>query len=281
MSTIEIACHDTGLGTTYERYALNKLLIRLARELDIHTVLEGPFDGMTGIGGLNSLVLARHGAQVCVVLPNQEMAEQAEGAWEAAGCRSRGTFVVSSKPVLQFPDDSFDLVWNFNVISRLENLTEVLDEMLRVSRRYILVFVPNRRNYGFWLHRLHHRVSGEPWDHGPVELLAPGPWQHILKERGLKVHEPMWVDVPWWPDIVDIGQMMADFFPFMKPLAARARPENRYCWDVGNLPYFDPSRYPEIHARLERLSFIENSRLSVVKKLFAHHVGILGEKVSS
>lgn len=281
MNTAEVTCYDTGLGTTYERYALNKLLIRMARELDIRTVLEGPFDGMTGIAGLNSLVLARHGAQVCVVLPNREMASQAESAWEAADCRSHGTFVVSPEPKLQFPDSSFDLVWNFNVISRLENFAEVLSEMLRVSRRYVLLFVPNRRNYGFWLHRLHHRVSGEPWDHGPVELLAPEPWQRTMEERGLEVHKPMWVDIPWWPDIVDVGQMMVDLFPFTKPLAARARPENRYCWDARNLPYFDPSRYPEVHARLERLSFIENSRLPIVKKLFAHHVGVLGEKVLS
>ncbi len=280
MSTIEITRYDTGLGTTYERYALNKLLSRLAQELDIRTVLEGPFDGMTGIAGLNSLVLARRGAKVCVVLPDQDMANQAERAWEATGCRSRGTFVVSAEPTLRFPTNSFDLVWSFNVISRLENFDDVLDEMLRVSRRYVLLFVPNRQNYGFWLHRLHHWVSGEAWDHGPVELLSPRPWQRILSERGLRVYKPMWVDVPWWPDIVDISQMMVDFFPFLKPLAPKARPESRYCWDARNLPYFDPARYPEVHARMERLSFIEKSRLPVVKNLFAHHVGILGEKVA-
>jgi len=279
MSTIEVTRYDTGLGTTYERYALNRLLIRLAQELDIRTALEGPFDGMTGIAGLNSLVLAQHGVRVCVVLPDQEMANLAERAWDEAGCRSRGNFVVSPEPTLQFPDNSFDLVWSFNVISRLDNFTEILDEMLRVSRRYVLLFVLNRRNYGFWLHRLHHWVSGEPWDHGPVELLSPGPWQRLLREYGLKVHKPIWVDIPWWPDIADIGQMMVDFFPFLKPLTDKVRPENRYNWDARNLPYFDPSRYPEVHARMERLSLIENCRLPIVKKLFAHHVGILGEKI--
>jgi hypothetical protein len=278
MSAIDITRYDTGLGTTYERYALNRLLDKLARELDIRTVLEGPFDGMTGIAGLNSLVLAQRGVRACVVLPNQEMANLAERAWTAAGCRSQGTFAVSSEPALEFADNSFDLVWSFNVLSRLENFGEILGEMLRVSRRYVLFFVPNRRNYGFWLHRLHHRVSGEPWDHGPVELLTPEPWQHLLHERGLRVHKPMWVDIPWWPDIVDIGQMMIDFFPFLRPLADKSRPENRYCWQADDLPYYDPSRYPEVHARMERLSFIENSRLPIVKKFFAHHVGILGEK---
>lgn len=279
MSTIEITHYDTGLGTTYERHALNKLLARLVRELDIRTVLEGPFDGMTGIAGLNSLVLARHGAQVYVVLPDQEMTNLAERAWGATGCRSRGTFAVSPEPALDFPDNSFDLVWSFNVLPRLDNFAEILKEMLRVSRHYVLIFVPNRRNYGFWLHRLHHRVTGEPWDHGPVELLAPKPWQRLLEEHGLKVHKPMWVDIPWWPDIVDINQMMADFFPFLKPLTNKDKPENRYCWDAEDLPYFDPWRYPEVHARMERLSFIENSRLPIVKQLFAHHVGILGEKI--
>jgi len=142
-----------------------------------------------------------------------------------------------------------------------------------------LLFVPNRRNYGFWLHRLHHWVAGEAWDHGPVELLTPKPWQGLLEDRGLKVHEPMWVDIPWWPDIVDISQMMVDFFPFLKFLAPKARPENRYCWDVEDLPYYDPSRYSQVHERMEQLSFIENSHLPLIKKLFAHHVGILGEKL--
>ncbi|MFZ5915369.1 MAG: class I SAM-dependent methyltransferase [Chloroflexota bacterium] len=279
MSTIEITRYDTGLGTTYERYALNRLLGRLAQELDIHTVLEGPSDGMTGIAGLNSMVLARQGAQVCVVLPDQEMSQLAERAWDAANCRSRGTFVVSPEPALQFADNSFDLVWSFNVISRLDNSDQILDEMLRVSRRYVLLFVPNRWNYGFWLHRLHHWVSGEPWDHGSVDMLTPKPWQRLLQKRGLKVHDPMWVDIPWWPDIVDAGQLIQDFLPFLKRFAEKARPENRYSWDAENLPYFEPARYPEVHARLERLSFIENSRLPVVRQLFAHHVGILAEKI--
>ena len=191
MSTIEITRYDTGLGTTYERYALNKLLSKLAQELDIRTVLEGPSDGMTGIAGLNSLVLAQQGAQVCVVLPNQETSNLAERAWESAGCRSKGTFVVSPEPALEFADNSFDLVWSFNVMSRLDNFDEILNEMLRISRRYVLLFVPNRRNYGFWLHRLHHLVSGEAWDHGPTELLAPKPWQKLLEKRGLQVHKPM------------------------------------------------------------------------------------------
>jgi hypothetical protein len=278
MSTVRITRRDTGLGTTYERHALNRLLSRLAQKLEIQTVLEGPFDGMTGIAGLNSLILARHGAQVCVVLPSQAAADLAAQAWTANGCGSRGRFIVSSEPTLNFDDDSFDLVWSFNVLSRLENRDHILHEMLRVSRRYVLFFVPNRRNYSFWLHRLHHRVAEEPWDHGPVELLVPEPWQRRLEGWGLRVHEPMWVDVPWWPDIVDPGQLIQDFFPFLKSLARKAKPDNRYVWDAENLPYFKPSQYPDIHAQMERLSFIENSRSLTLKRLFAHHVGILAEK---
>lgn len=278
MSTAPITRRDTGLGTTYERYALNRLLSRLVQELEIQTVLEGPFDGMTGIAGLNSLILARHGAQVCVVLTNQPAADLAARAWAAHGGSSQGKFVVSSKPALDFDDGSFDLVWSFNVLSRLENPDEMLREMLRVSRRYVLLFVPNRRNYSFWLHRLHHRVAGDPWDHGPVNLLAPEPWQRRLKELGLRVHEPLWVDAPWWPDIVDPGQLIQDFFPFLKSLARKAKPENRYSWDAENLPYFEPSRYPDVHAQMARLSFIENSRFLALRRRFAHHVGILAEK---
>jgi hypothetical protein len=62
---------DTGLGTAYERWALNRLLGRFHSRYQFHNLLEAPGDGMTGISGLNSLVLGLKGVEVSLLLPGE------------------------------------------------------------------------------------------------------------------------------------------------------------------------------------------------------------------
>ncbi|HEY7422907.1 MAG TPA: methyltransferase domain-containing protein [Gemmataceae bacterium] len=270
---------DTGLGTLFERWALNRLLARLRSELDLRTVVEGPDDGMTGIAGLNSLPLGLEGVRVSLVLPHPERAELARSVWHhLAPNASLETVEEWDGRRLPFEDDSFDLAWNFNVMTRQSDPLATLTEMVRISRRYVLVFVPNRLNYSFWLHRLHHRVARQPWDHGRIDLMRPEPWQRWFTDLGLTVRETLWIDCPWWPDIVDFGQLIADFCPPLKGLARKARPENRYRWTGEELPYYRLEDHPAIQQRLDRLSFFETSRWVWLKKCFAHHFGVLAVK---
>jgi hypothetical protein len=104
------------------------------------------------------------------------------------------------------------------------------------------------------------------------------PWQALCQQAGLQVRETFYVDCPWWPDIVDLGQLIADFFPFLKGTARKARPENRLKWEAAQLPYYRPDQYQEIHRQMEKLAFFENSRIPWLKRLFAHHVGVMAEK---
>jgi hypothetical protein len=274
----DVTYFDTGLGTVYERFAMNSLLRQISAGREITSVLEGPHDGMTGIAGLNSMVWALEGAQVVVVLESQQAADLAMETWQAVGCDSQVRFFVSPSGRLDFPPDSFDLVWNFNVLPRSPNIAATIRTMAEVSRRYVLVFVPNRANYGFWLHRWQHRVAEEPWDHGNVALMDGRALERAMMAQGLRVLDTWLVDVPWWPDIADPGKLLTDFFPFLKPVTDGAKPERRYKWDAQHLPYFDEGAYPEVHARMRRLSFIERSRWMPIKRLFAHHVGVLAEK---
>ena len=105
--------------------------------------------------------------------------------------------------------------------------------------------------------------------------------EKLFDQVGLQVIETIWLDCPWWPDIVDFGQLISDFFPFMKRTARRARPENRYRWEAAELPYYRPQDFPEVHARMERLALFERMRWSGLKRLFAHHTGVLGVKQQS
>lgn len=277
---------DTGLGTTYERWALNRYLKRLQTETRLQTVLEGPGDGMTGINGLNSLMLGLLGVRVSLVLPGSaalptegERARLTRETWKTHAPQAVLEIAdLDEQGQLPYESESFDLAWNFNVMTRQANPETALAELVRVSRRYILIFVPNRLNYGFGLHRFHHRVAAEPWDHGRVDLMSPHPWTEMFRRQGLRVIETIWLDCPWWPDIVDPGQLIADFFPPLKSLARQARPENRFAWLPDALPYYQPDSFPDVHQRMNHLAYFENSRLVWLKQRFAHHVGVLAEK---
>lgn len=254
-------------------------------------MFEGPDDGMTGIAGLNSLALGLAGAHVSLFLPSgsesvgeQPRARFAKQVW-AHHAPEANFVVIDQWDIHHLPASAgeYDLVWNFNVMTRYEDLgfttpQELLAELVRISRKYVLIFVPNRMNYSFWLHRLHHRVAGQHWNHGRVELMQPGPWQQMFAELDLHVQEIVWVDCPWWPDIVDVSELIGDFFPPLKQRISGARPEQRYRWTVEELPYFRPQAYPDVHQHMQRLAFFENSSNEWLKKRFAHHVGILGVK---
>jgi hypothetical protein len=274
----EITTCDTGLGTTYERWALNRVLTRIQAQYDIKTVLEGPGDGITGIKGINSLALARAGARVTIVLTDQARVELAQRTFAHYGCQDNVTFHVSPLLKLFTPHPPFDLVWNLDVMPRLLTPSIILKEMIQASGRFVLIFVSNRAHYSYWLHRLQHRITGEKWEHGPPDLLRAGSWQRMLESQGLVVRETILVDVPWWPDIVNPWQLVRELSPLLSRLTDKTEPQNRYKWECDDLPYFDPERYAQIHQRMERLAFIERSRWRWLKNRFAHYVGVLAEK---
>ena len=268
---------DIGLGTTFERWALNRALLRIQQTYRVQSALEGPGDGMTGIAGINSIILGRQGIPVTLHLMDPARAAYAERVWRIHAPELPPTIVTD--PHHTFSDGSFDLVWNFNVLASAADPSALLGEMARVSRRYVLFFVPNARNYSFWLHRLHHRVAKQPWDHGDPAWMRLAPWLGLLPARGLQLCETFYVDCPWWPDIVDPRQLVADFLPFARKLVRQSTPENRTRWEPEALPYYEPDRYPEIHRELVRLGFFEDSALPLLKRLFGHHFGVLAEKL--
>ena len=275
MTDPQITSADTGLGTTFERWSLNRVLLDLQKKYTFESVLEGPGDGMTGINGINSLILGLQYISVTLVLDDAQRADFAYKVWEIHAPEADLSIKVAAD--LPFPSDSVDLVWNFNVMTRTNHHKELLAEMARVSQRYIFFCVPNAQNYSFWLHRWHHKVAKEPWDHGNPALMRPAPWQQTLSEMGLTVREVIYLDCPWWPDIVDLGQLIADFFPFLKKSSQKAKPENRMKWAADTLPYYRSDQFAEVHQHMEKLAYFENSKLTWIKRLFAHHVGVFAE----
>ena len=270
---------DTGLGTTYERIAVARLMARLADRYSISKVLEGPTDGITGISGLNSVPLARAGASVELVLGDPDEVALAERAWETLGLSDRVTIRATDGDSLGVEPRSYDLVWNFNSLPQVASADALLDEMCEASSRFVMVFVSNTWNYGFPIHRLHHKVAGEPWSHGDISVMNTGAVASKLADRGFKVVERLLVDTPWWPDIDSpIEEVAATFLPFLKRFVSGSERLERYTWTIDTLPYFDDERLARLLPDIEKHFAIENTRVKPLKIFFAHHRGVLARR---
>ena len=269
---------DLGLGTHYERWSLSRLLEKLYFLYDFTTVLEGSADGMAGIKGINSLPLAKLNCKVTVNLPVEGQIELAKRVFEKHD--KRAEFYSGKDFSLDFPDSSFELVWNF-CIAHILDTNKLIDEMVRVSSRYVLIIVPNGLNYGFFIHWLDHLITGERWNHGNIKYMNINIIEKELKKRGLLTLETFLVDVPFWPDIDKPIEMVAgDFLPFTGNFM-KERAKKRYsntCYEVHNLPYF--SNAPEFQRLMNKLGFIEKYFPYFLKIFFAHHNGIIAEKTN-
>jgi hypothetical protein len=264
---------DRGLGTTFERFAIYQWLEDVVSRYPIQTALEGPGDGVAGIPGIYSIPLAQNGCKVTIALENKKSLAQARPAWNAQGCRA--DFICVQGTLLPFPDHSFDLVWNFNRLPFLD-ARALVTEMTRLSRRYVALVVPNRRNYGFPARWLYHKRTGRPWIYGNTKVMHPSTVQELLTEVGLQSLETHWLDVPWWPDIIDPIAWLRAMIPGAgRVLSSDQQNGGGYQWKPNNLPYFDPATYPDVHRRMHRLGWMERRLPQLLQTPFAHHVAVL------
>ncbi len=273
---------DTGLGTTYERIAVAMMLERFASRHDVSRVLEGPVDGITGIAGLNSIPLAQRGAHVDLLLGDAGQRELAGRIWEELGLTDRSSIRVSENGTLAADDRSYDLVWNFNALPQSADPARLVAEMCEASSRYVMIFVSNTWNYGFPVHRLHHRAAGEDWSHGEIASMNIPKIDRMLRVSGFEPRERMVVDTPWWPDIDSpIEEVIATFLPFLKRRVSGSKRLEHYTWTWDDLPYFDIEKRKRLMGEIGRHFIIERSAPGALKLLFAHHRGILAERKSA
>jgi hypothetical protein len=265
---------DRGLGTTFERFSIYAWLGEMADRYAVRTVLEGPGDGVAGIPGIHSLPLARRGCAVTLVLEDGP-AEVARRTWAAQGLADRLSVVRDTVLPLPLSDGRFDLVWNFNRLPFLEPRA-LIAEMARLSRRYVALVVPNRRNIGFPARWLYHRRTRTPWPYGNTAVMDPAAVRVLLEEVGLQVVEVCWLDVAPWPDILDPLAWLAA----MVPGAGRFLPAERkdgYRWGPEDLPYFDSVAYADLHRRMRRLAWLERHLPPRFQTPFAHHFAVWAE----
>jgi hypothetical protein len=184
-------------GVTYDRYVLLQLHKILVRDLGLKNIVEMPSHGAKAAGSLYSIGFGLAGCNVMLVNPEMDMMY----VWDELGIRGRvGVAEGVDHYQTPFKDGSFDMAWNFVTWTELDVPEMYLQEMKRISSRYVLLVTCNNFQPGYPWHRLIHKVFGFPWTHGQVEFNHITRVRRVFRDVGLEVVEYGAIDTPGWPD---------------------------------------------------------------------------------
>ncbi|EWH00518.1 methionine biosynthesis protein MetW [Halomonas sp. BC04] len=130
-------------------------------------------------------------------------------------CIEKGVNVIEQnldEGLMNFEDDTYDLVVMTQALQALRRPDRMLDEMLRVADECIITFP----NFAYWRHRVHLGIRG----YMPVSKTLPHAWydtpnihlstfndfEHLCREKGLTItdravgirdHEGHWASRLW------------------------------------------------------------------------------------
>ncbi|MCJ7774719.1 MAG: class I SAM-dependent methyltransferase [Desulfobacterales bacterium] len=184
-------------GVTYDRYVLLQLHRILAKELQLKSVIEMPSHGAKAAGSLYSIGFGLASCNVTLANPEPEMMY----GWEELKIANKVNAVYKRDVYNSgFKDDQFDLAWNFVTWTELEDPALYLEEMKRISSKYVLLITCNNFQPGYPWHRLIHKIFGFPWTHGQVKYNHMTTVKRMFRNFDLKIIEYGAIDTPGWPD---------------------------------------------------------------------------------
>jgi ubiquinone/menaquinone biosynthesis C-methylase UbiE len=253
-----------GFGSVYGRYVRKRLSQRLIRQYGIRSVLEAPCNAESYFAspGTQSVVFAQAGCQVTILHPDREIVDKTRDFWERLGLRDTPVIHHADLYHLPFPDNQFDLVWNFDYVPLFDDPPRFIAEMARVSRDLVMVIVPNRANIGYPLHALENKLSGKTSLWGSSAWMAMRPVEQVMRRLGLDVVEHGLVDSPPWPG-----------FDALAPLGKLVRR------NTVQKPGADERTDADVEQMLKKFTFVEDGPLPTpVKALFTHQLYVVGRK---
>jgi hypothetical protein len=256
-----------GLGSSYERIVLNKLLSKIYNEYDIHSALEAPCFGFTGVSGINLVALAQAGCAVQLQDHDPSRLELIRETWLSLKL-SVSTGFNRDYRHLDFPDKALDFGFNFSAMWFVEDLPAFVAELCRVIRSCILICVPNRDGIGFKGQLKGYSPDRYP-DLHPAAIDPPSIiW--LMRKQGWKLVAEDYIDCPPWPDI---GMNKEDYVKqlFGKEEAAdlteaRELPQQ----PLSILPYYR-GEDPDFARRMLRFGALELIAPRSFKRIWAHH----------
>ncbi len=219
-------------GVLYERFSVCRKEERIAEKYDIKSVAEMPAHGAKAMPSVYSLGFGKHADSIALINGNPAY----ESEWRKLGFEKKLSWVsVDDLLHTGLPDRAYDLVWNFAYIPTCSDPDALIEEMKRLSRKYVMILTVNKGNIGFPIHRLVHRKTGIPWTHGDIRYNSRHFIRKKLQEHGMKIVETGFMDCPVWPDSlgfrdVRLHRMNVDF--------------NRMDWETPFTDMYKANKYP-------------------------------------
>jgi hypothetical protein len=256
-------------GVTYDRYVLFQLHKILTHQLLLKKIIEMPSHGAKAAGSLYSIGFAHAGCHVTLVNPEIDMMS----CWQYLGLEEKVS-VIENTNVYQtsFPDNSFDLAFNFVTWTELENPLAYLLELKRIAR-YVLLVTCNNFQPGYPWHRLLHAIYCFPWNHGRVEYNHITRVKTMFRQTGLDIIEYGAIDTPGWPDPSGPRDVRLHRRFGTKTTDS---PKEKPVWEVPFLDYVRTGEYPAWMKKLGRWDML--FRKGVFKLPMSHLFYVLGIK---
>ena len=170
-----------GIGTWYEYLAKYKIFKKLK---DIKTVLIAGLPQEYGVSA--DMLLFTKSAKVVVIDDRKEKLEeflQIAKKLEYVDKKNLKIFHVKNLAKYPFQDNIFDLVSNTEVIQRITDYKEIIKEMERVSKKHVILFIPNAYYYAHYI----------------ITKIKTFKIKEIIKSCNLPIVKKDYLDRPPWP----------------------------------------------------------------------------------
>ena len=257
-----------GLGSSYERIILNELLARLTTSYDIGSALETPAFGFTGLSGINLAMLAKMGCQSSIEDHDPKRLALIEELWQSLNL-PLNTKLNKGYQALDYPDNSFDLGFNFSALWFTDDLACFLSEFCRVCRKAILICVPNRTGIGYNMQiKDYNAVKYPSLKPGHIDLKSI---KYLMQKNSWSLVEESYIDCPPW---FDIGMSKELFFSKLTHRKLDEVSITAPQKTVSILPYYQEED-PSFKSRMLRYDFVERYAPQLFKRLWAHHYYLL------
>ena len=261
---------DEGLGTVYERFALDKVLESAIAATGATSVLHAPLFGMMGIPGLDAVFLARRGLRVGLLDVDGERLEAVHKQWRGLGLDPEVHLVDGLDPA-GWPETlpvRYDLAFSFAALWWFEDPWAVQAALARWADKGVLTCVPNRNVFMRMRARLWHKDLFERLNEDALDAKAATRAAAALRAEGGR-HRP--VRHPALPRHVrPPGQ--APPGPEGQAGGTRAMEEQAWAWSI--LPFLTGDD-PGMEDRVARLSRWERFLPGPIQPALAHHRYVL------
>lgn len=257
-------------GVSYERYVLFQHHRFLTRQLGLKKVVDMPSHGAKAAGSLYAMGFGHEGCHVTVVNPDFNTLT----GWKDAGLEDRvAAAEMDDIYHTGFADNSFDLAYNFVTWTELADPFAYIQEMKRISAKYVLLVTCNNFQPGYPWHRFLHWWFGFPWTHGQVKYNYVTSVKKLFKASGLDVMEYGTIDTPCWPDHTGPRDVRLHRRFGSKNVALPATAPQ---WEVPFLEYVRTGNFPGWMKLLGKWDTL--FRKGVYKLPLSHLFYILGKK---